>query len=121
MRTSSAAIAMVLVLSIPCAAQTVPFFSSSPTAFEPQISVAAGGSLMNGAATVSQNRKYVTIAAQPATMTAPAELHPFTFVSGSGFVGMSVLADINTPKQAQVMPTSILDRPGMTLVSPLSP
>ena len=120
MRTVAAACLFVLLMSLNCPAQTAPFFSGSATAFEPQVSTAFGGSLLDASATVSQDRKYVTIAAQPTVLGSPA-LHAFSFVSGPGFVGMSTLADSGTPAQATVMPPSVLDRPGMTFVSPLAP
>jgi hypothetical protein len=118
-RTSVAAILVLLAFAARCPAQVAPpFFSGSATAFEPEVATAIGGSLLNARVSVSNDMKYVTVGAQPSFLGAP-QLRSFSFaVAGSGLVGSDPTSSGAAGGAAS---TSILDRPGMTLVAPLTP
>jgi hypothetical protein len=111
--------AILLIASARCRAQ-VTFFSGDATAFEPEVSTSFGGALLDAMVNVSADRKYVTIGAQP-TFQGQPQLRPFSFVAGSGFVGMSSLAGAGTPPPQVTPNPGVLNKPGMTLISPLGP
>jgi len=71
-------------------AQVPPFFGGGVVAFDPEVSVISSGALLAGQATVSADRKYVTITATPAN-TRLQSLQPFPVNSvvnvPLGFVG----------------------------------
>lgn len=73
--------------------QAVPFFNQTPTAFTPQIGVVQSGTASDVQATVSADRKYVTLTMRPQLSTVLA-IRSFTFQQGQGgngnlgFVGL---------------------------------
>src|SRR4051812_2536345 len=71
-------------------AQVPPFFGGGGVAFDPEVSVISSGALLAGQATVSADRKYVTITANP-TNSRLQSLQPFPVNSvvnvPLGFVG----------------------------------
>ena len=80
------AVALFLVLALPApraAAQAPPFFNGAPTIFDPEIGVVQSGILEDVQATVSADRKYVTMTTrfQQADLIAIRE---FAFQVGNG-------------------------------------
>jgi hypothetical protein len=77
-------------------AQVVPFFNQQAALFDPEISTLTTGVLSDVQATVSADRKYVTLNMRASNSTLLA-LREFTFQTGStvglptGFVGMPVV------------------------------
>ena len=121
------AAAALLYSSSPARAQA--FLGGTPTAFTPQIGVVATGSVSDVQATVSADRKYVTLTMRP-QLTTLLDLRSFTFQQGNaalGYVGMPATAAGNTATAAPVSPqtpwvsarpsVSILQRQGMIRVS----
>src|SRR5687768_12253746 len=133
--TPAALFLLTLVAAQPAAAQ-VPFFGRGATIFDPEIGVVQSGIVSDVQATVSADRKYVTMTMR-ATNAQLLSLQEFAFqrgnaAIGAGFVGGAgangtgatgpggdgggaspSLAGGRTLDQT---PTSILDRPGMTLL-----
>jgi hypothetical protein len=125
-----------IVIAKPAAAQVPPFFGRGATIFDPEIGVVQSGVLNDVQATVSADRKYVTMTMR-ATNAQLLALREFTFQVGNGapqgFVGGAggaaagaaggVGAGANranaqaakTAGQNAARP-SVLDRPGMTLL-----
>jgi hypothetical protein len=95
-----------------------PFFSASATAYEAQISTAEAGTPLRAGVNVSADQKYVTMGVQASNLGG-ANLTPFSIAMpvGGGFVGSSGGSGFGSSSAA----ASILDRPGMTLVSPAGP
>jgi hypothetical protein len=95
-----------------------PFFSAGATAYEAQISTAEVGTPLSARVTVSADRKYANMGAQASNLGA-VNFTPFaiTMPAGGGFVGSGSGSTIGSPAAG----TSILDRPGMTLVAPAQP
>ena len=126
---------LTLAAARPAAAQ-VPFFGRGTTIFDPEIGVVQSGIVSDVQATVSADRKYVTMTMR-ATNAQLLSLQEFAFqrgnaaVAGAGFVGgaganasgptepdgdggtISPSADDRPPRDTR---TSVLDRPGMTLL-----
>ena len=129
MRTSTLVVLGVLMLAATCGAQSVPFYSGEATVFEPEVATAISGPILGATAITGADPRYVTLGVQTGVI-GPPQLTPFSFaVSGNGFVGNGPSAGANSgnsqivfgsppPSAAPAAPT-ILDRPGMTLVSPL--
>ena len=90
----------------------VPFFAPGVAAFNPEISVVNSGALLDAQATVSADRKYVTITARPQESTLLA-LQNFTFQT-SGQTNLGTVGGVGTQRAAG----SILERQGMTLLTP---
>src|SRR5947209_20258101 len=95
MRSLSFTAAAILVLgSASSATAQVPFFTPGATAFSPQVSILNTGALNDVQATVTPDRRYVTLDMRPANSQLLA-LREFTFqipgtvqvVAGVGFVG----------------------------------
>lgn len=79
----------VLLLAQSAHAQNRPFFFGGATAFTPEISIVSTGVINDVQATVSADRKYVTLNMRPQNATLLA-LRSFTFqtgAAGGGFVG----------------------------------
>jgi hypothetical protein len=134
-----------LVSARPAAAQAPPFFGRGATIFDPEIGVVQSGVLNDVQATVSADRKYVTITTR-ATNAQLLALREFTFQVGNGapqgFVGGAGGGAAAAGAQANgnqssgnsaggaagatagaarsaargVARPSVLDRPGMTLL-----
>jgi hypothetical protein len=130
----------------PAAAQVPPFFGRGATIFDPEIGVVQSGILNDVQATVSADRKYVTMTMRPQNAQLLA-LREFTFQVGNGaprgFVGGAGAAAAagganddatpsasskaapasaaarpsrRSPAKVQHVSPSVLDRPGMTLL-----
>src|SRR4051812_40926444 len=113
-------------------AQLVPFFAPGAVAFDPEIAVVTSGVLNDVQATVSHDRKYVTINAQP-SLSSLVALQKFQFQTGGGIVGVGTVAGANqvgavaaaNPAQNNASANnagaqSILLREGMTRLTPLA-
>jgi hypothetical protein len=127
------AVAVMLILAPAVGAQAVPpFFGRGVAAFNPQISVVNSGTLLDVQATVSHDRRYVTITTRPQS-TQLLEMRTFAFQGGmpGGFVGgatptgmpaLAVAPDRTSPTaiQRQVeQAESVLNKQGMFLIHPL--
>jgi hypothetical protein len=112
----------------PAALAQVPFFNQQAALFDPEISVVNTGVLNDVQATVSSDRKYVTLNMRASSSDLVA-LREFTFQTGSqvplptGFPGMpGPGAGQNNNRgaaaggAAAAQPASVLNREGMTLV-----
>jgi hypothetical protein len=75
----------ILMLAQSARAQA-PFFFGGASAFTPEISIVNSGALLDMQATVSADRKYVTLNARPQTSTLQA-LRSFNFQQGSNGFG----------------------------------
>ena len=121
-------VALFLIAARPAQAQT-PFFGAGATIFDPEIGVVQSGVLNDVQATVSADRKYVTMTMR-ATNAQLLALRSFTFQVGNGapqgFVGGAgggggggaagaAGANAAAAPAAAARP-SVLDRPGMTLL-----
>jgi hypothetical protein len=131
-----------LMTARPAAAQAPPFFGRGATIFDPEIGVVQSGVLNDVQATVSADRKYVTMTMR-ATDAQLLALREFTFQVGNGgapqgFVGGAGggaagaaggggggggagANRANAAQAAKAVPrnaarASVLDRPGMTLL-----
>jgi hypothetical protein len=112
--------------SVAAAQDSPPFFGGGAVAFDVQVSSFDAGPIVNAHVAVSSNRKYVTIGEQASDSKLLA-LSSFNFQSAGptgGFVGMptpvpAAMAAAKSP--ATPARPSILDKPGMTLISPLVP
>src|SRR4051794_35531573 len=87
---------MVIVgaVATPVFAQQVPFFTPGATAFDPQVGVVTSGVLNDVQGTVSHDRKYVTINAQP-SLSSLVALQKFQFQTGGGIVGVGTVVGAN--------------------------
>lgn len=131
----SVCVAGVLMLAQSARAQA--FFYPGATAFTPQISIVNTGVILDVQATVSADRKYVTMTMRPQQSTL-LDLRAFTFQNGqnpaNGNVGDPPRANPPAGKDdpagaVRTSPTeilayakaqaSILHRPGMTRISSL--
>ncbi|HEY8667999.1 MAG TPA: hypothetical protein VIL86_15210 [Tepidisphaeraceae bacterium] len=80
--------------------QVNPFFSRTPIVFEPQIEVVNSGAILDAAAVVSNDRKYVTITARPSN-TRLLALQQFVFMTDNppggpgGLVGQTPIQQGN--------------------------
>lgn len=128
MRTTLFLAALGLAVLPSPAARAQPFFNGGASAFDPQIDVVNSGVLLDAQATVSADRKYVTLTMRPQNATLLA-LRDFTFQRGQdlGFVGMPPPVQANqannaanrnrrpAPAAPPARPT-VLDQPGTTRV-----
>ena len=112
-----------------------PFIGGAATAFDVQVSVVESGALLDAQAVVSQDRRYVTINAQPSntSLLALQQFRTQTVNLGTGFVGgadpsglganaASTPVDGRSPSaiaQAAKNNASVLNRRGVFLLSPL--
>jgi len=127
-------VAAAAMLASSSTARAQAFLGGTPTAFTPQIGVVATGSVSDVQATVSADRKYVTLTMQP-QLTTLLDLRSFTFQQGNaalGYVGMPATAagtsapavraaSSQTPWVSARASVSILQRQGMVRVSKPSP
>lgn len=120
-----AAAALALGMACQTRAQAIPpFFSGDAVGFEAQISTVDSGPSMAVHATVSADRKYVTLGSQTSDNTL-LSLATFRLAGPNvgGFVGMA--SPMTTPTGQTtgqtVARTSILDQRGMTLVAAIAP
>jgi len=139
------AIATILALFPSLArAQAAPFYYATPTVAEPEISyVTTGSDITVQHAVVSHDRKYITldIGASNSNLLG---FHIFTFENGLGFVGSPaavkgltasqnrLTSGLTPPARNSLMPSiaasateiapipTLLDKPGMTLIAPLT-
>jgi hypothetical protein len=115
---------LVAVFAAGVFAQTAPFVYPGATVAEPQISyVGSGAQDAVGGAVVSQDRKYVTLDINPQFSTVQRFVN-FSYQTASGFVGSTPIGGVGAGTAANGLtattaPKTFLDRPGMTLVSPL--
>jgi hypothetical protein len=112
-------------------AQLVPFFAPGAVAFDPEIAVVTSGVLNDVQGTVSHDRKYVTINAQP-SLSSLVALQKFQFQSGGGIVGVGTTVGANgaftgaannprsNPSAINPANQSTLLREGMTRLTPLA-
>ena len=110
------------------AQRVTPFISPAATGFDPEISVLNVGQIMDAQATVSHDRKYVTITSRASSSHLLA-LRQFDFQTASnrqalGFVGgagagAAVAVNNNTRVAVPSGAANPLDQPGMTLVARL--
>jgi hypothetical protein len=128
-----------LISAEPAAAQAPPFFGRGATIFDPEIGVVQSGVLNDVQATVSGDRKYVTMTTR-ATNAQLLALREFTFQVGNGapqgFVGGAGAAAVGAGQgnganagsgvsrasgaaSRKVVRPSVLDQPGMTLLGRL--
>ena len=137
-RTLAATIPGLLVVlafaAPPAAAQVPPFFGRGATIFDPEIGLVQSGIVNDVQATVSADRKYVTMTMR-ATNAQLLSLNEFAFQGGNaaavgGFVGGAGAAGAAgaggggpgispTPARRGASGAgrlSVLDRPGMTLL-----
>jgi hypothetical protein len=86
---------------LPAMAQQVPpFFGGGIAAYDPEVSVIQSGALMDVRATVSADRKYVTLEMRN-TNSNVRSLQPFPVVTGpQGFVGGAQLGAANAAANA---------------------
>ncbi|HVT90892.1 MAG TPA: hypothetical protein VHD56_18705 [Tepidisphaeraceae bacterium] len=84
----------------PAAAQVPPFFGGGVVAFDPEIAVIQNGALLDAQATVSDDRKYVTLNMRPARSNVRSlQTFPVSSIVNTGFVG-----GINLPSGTAVPP-----------------
>lgn len=124
----------------PAAAQVVPpFFGGGSVAFDPEISVIQSGVLLDAQATVSADKKYVTLNMRP-TASRLQSLQPFPVnaIVNQGFVGganlsanaapaggrnvNAVVNGVSNPSPDQLSRNArawVFTRQGMYLVAPL--
>jgi hypothetical protein len=115
----AAACVFALCLSSRAQVAATPFFFPGGVAFQPEISAIDSGPLLAPRAVVSADRKYVTIGGTE-TDRALIGLEPFTFATlPTGFVGAAQLPNVRNATPTH-RPT-ILDKPGMTFIAPLTP
>jgi general secretion pathway protein D len=129
-----AALAITTLAASSAHAQVAPFFNNTPTAFTPQIGVVQSGAALDVQATVSADRKYVTLTMRPQLSTLLA-LRQFTFQQGAnagnlGFVGLpgrgggaGAAGGVGAAGQARpawevrpLVQSNLLARPGMTRI-----
>lgn len=79
------AVALLALLAAATDARAQNFFGGGAASFDPEIDIVESGALLDAQATVSHDRKYVTITAQP-QLSRLLSLQPFAF-QGSGTVG----------------------------------
>ncbi len=134
-----AAVMFLLVFTATAAAQQDPPFFGGGTAYDPEVGVVRSGALLDATATVSADRKYVTITTG-ATNTDLRDLVQFPvvdigFVGGVNPGGNFALAGvgpdappaaaannrngINTSPTAIANQATVLNRRGMFLLAPL--
>lgn len=80
--------ATVLLLACAPRASAQNFFGGGGNAFDPEISIVNSGAILDAQATVSADRKYVTMTLRPQVSQLVA-LRDFTFQTAGGFVGGS--------------------------------
>jgi hypothetical protein len=120
MKDSATIIGLLISLTAaPALAQigdTPSFFSAEPTGYEAVISTTISGSLLGGGVSVSADHKYATVGMQ-ATKAGTPNFTPYSIAvpAAGGFVGSA--PSLGGPGSA----ATILDRPGMTLITPLGP
>ena len=130
-----AALFLLTLAAVQPAAAQVPFFGRGATIFDPEIGVVQSGIVSDVQATVSADRKYVTMTTR-ATNAQLLSLQEFAFqrgnaAVGAGFVGGAGANEVSpagpngdegtispsaADRSASEPRMSILDRPGMTLV-----
>jgi hypothetical protein len=81
-------VALFVTLAAGVEARGQNFFGGGGAAFDPEIDVVESGALLDASATVSADRKYVTLTARPQLSTLVA-LRQFTFQGGGGPVGFN--------------------------------
>jgi hypothetical protein len=119
MKDSLAIIGLIIGLAASAAiaqiGDTPPFFSAGATGYEAVISTTVSGSVLGASVSVSADHKYATIGAQSTLAGAP-NFTPFSISTptATGFVGGAGASS------SSAAPT-VLDRPGMTLITPLQP
>jgi hypothetical protein len=87
------ALAIVFINVAVVEGQPIPFFPAGATAFDPEISVLTTGILNDVQGIVSQDRKYVTINAQPSnSRLIEMRQFPVSQSTGLGFVGLGTVS-----------------------------
>ncbi len=132
-RTTFTCVALTVLASTTATlrAQVVPpFIGGGAVAFSPEIGIVNSGVVADVTATVSHDRKYVTLT-MGVSNSALIALQEFTFqrdagaaaAGAGGFVGELLPVGANAQQQQQQqrqqVNASILSRPGMTLIAPL--
>ena len=121
MKFQSKIIVSVLFISAgTLSAQVAPPFFGDATAFDPEIDVLTYGTMSEMQATVSYDRKYVTLNVH--AVNSQATLQRFTFERGvtvnRGFVGAAPQSNSNSPAAIAAAENAVLDRTGTVLLSP---
>ena len=80
-------VAFLVLVMASADAQAQGFIGGGGSSFDPQISVVNTGAVLDVAATVSADRKYVTLTMRPQVASLIA-LREFVFQSGNGVVGL---------------------------------
>jgi hypothetical protein len=123
-------VASITVAASAVAQPTPPFFGGGVVAYDPEPAIVSSGVVLDAQATVSDDRKYVTIGTRTTQSNVQAILRfPVVSVAAVGFVG-GVTLDAPTaanfsppPPTADQMERNakswIFTRQGMYLVSPL--
>ncbi|QOV88713.1 hypothetical protein [Humisphaera borealis] len=89
------------------------FFGGNNTAFDPEISIVESGANLDVQATVSHDRKYVTMTMRPQLATLIA-LREFTFQGPGGIVGQNGNnANINNGRDRSGRPLPAMARPAV--------
>ena len=113
---------IVLIAAGELSAQVTPPFFGGASAFDPEMEILTYGTMNEMQATVSYDRKYVTLNAH--AVNSQATLQRFTFerasVINQGFVGSSGAGQVNMSSPAAIASAehAVLDRAGTVLISP---
>lgn len=103
----------LLATSRDATAQVRPFFNGGATSFDPEVSVVYTGVLNDVQATVSADRKYVTLNMQPQNSRLLA-LREFSFQNGVNPIGQVGVGPANPAGPAQAQ--NVLTREGMARI-----
>lgn len=87
------------------------FFGGNNTAFDPEVSIVESGAKLDVQATVSHDRKYVTMTARPQLSTLIA-LREFAFQGPGGVVGQNAVgSNVNNGRDPKGRPLPAMARP----------
>ena len=111
-RISALALLALMVIA-PGASAAAPFFNRGATAFDPEVSVVNSGIVQDVQATVSPDRKYVTLGVRAAS-TKLLALREFSFQNGANPIGQVGIGPANGAGAR--VGQSVLTREGMARV-----
>lgn len=125
------AVAGLVVMAFASESRAQNFFGGNNTAFDPEISVVESGANLDVQATVSHDRKYVTMTMRPQLATLIA-LREFVFQGPGGIVGLNGNnGNVNPARDGKgrimpaaarpAAPTPVLMREGMYRVDTATP
>jgi hypothetical protein len=95
------------------------FFGGNNTAFDPEISIVESGAKLDVTATVSADRKYVTMTMQPQVATL-INMRTFTFQGPGGVVGFNNPGHLPGPHRVDPRTPNVGNRPRGPLMPALA-